>query len=497
MNKKTESRKTIFMTGATGNMGSSALKMLTAPEYSRFSLRLLVLPDKLSRRRIKPYLKHDNITIIWGDVTRYEDVLAGVTGADYVLHVGALIPPASDYKPDLAQKVNYHGTLNIIKAVKAQPNINDIRLVFIGTVAEVGSRLPPVHWARIGDPIMISRFDAYAESKVLAERAVIESGIPHWVSLRQTAMLHVNLFKHLDPILYHHPLNTHIEWVTAADSARILLRICERNDLPEHFWNRVYTIGGGADFRKTNAEFMEKGFKLMGIRNFHRVVNPNWFAAKNFHGCWFLDSDILNSILDYRRDTFNGFFREAERALSFRRRILRIFTRIMPSFIIKYVVMRPIALAPHGTLHSLKLHTAETINALWGSLSLWKKQPKQWKGLQIDRNPPACMVSHGYNEGKDTALLSLKDMSSAAAFRGGKCLSGSMKPGDISSPLLWECSSGHTFSASPRLILHAGHWCPYCDINSADYSALGERNSFLEQVITAGKIGSDPVPEFS
>ncbi len=484
MNK---SHKTIFMTGSTGNMGSEALRMLTTSETGNYKLRLLILPDKMSKQRIKPYLGMDNITIIRGDVTCYEDVLAGVTGADIVLHVGALIPPASEYKPDLARRINYGGTLNVINAVKAQPNAAAIRLVFIGTVAEAGSRLPPVHWERVGDPIMISQFDAYAESKVMAERAIIESGIPHWVSLRQTAMLHVNLFKHLDPIIYHHPLNTHMEWVTAADSARALVRICEKDDLPEKFWQHVYNIGGGENFRKTNAEFMERGFKLMGIRNFRKVVNPNWFATDNFHGCWFLDSDVLNSILDYRQDTFEGFFRDAEKSLTGKNRVLRFFTRLIPSGIIKFLVMRPIAAAPHGTLHALKTNAAEVINAFWGSFSQWLKQPKQWKDIIIDRDPPANTIFHGYNEEKESTLLDIEDMQKAAVFRGGECLSETMDQGNIAAFLKWKCSSGHSFSASPRLVLQTGHWCPSCDINSTDYTKLGNRNSFLNQVTAAGK----------
>ena len=487
MNKQHESAKTIFMTGSTGNMGSEALRMLTQAEHGLYNLRLLILPDVLSKKRIKPYLGMDNITIIWGDVTCYEDVLAGVTGSDYVLHVGALIPPASEYKPELARKVNYGGTLNVIKAVKAQPNIDEIRLVFIGTVAEAGSRLPPVHWERVGDPIMISRFDVYAESKVMAERAIIESGIPHWVSLRQTAMLHFNLFKHLDPIIYHHPLNTHMEWITAADSARTLVRICEKDDLPKNFWQQVYNIGGGEEFRKTNAEFMEKGFTLMGIRNFRRVVNPNWFATDNFHGCWFLDSDVLNAILDYRHDTYEGFFRDVEKSLTYKNRAVRFLTRMVPSWIIKYLIMRPIAAAPHGTLHSLKANAIEIIDAFWGSFALWLKQPKQWKSIKIDRDPQAKKIFHGYNEEKEIALLDIADMHNAAVFRGGVCLSEMMEQGNISAPLIWKCSSGHTFSATPRLILHTGHWCPYCDINSADYSELGNSNRFLDQVTAVGR----------
>jgi hypothetical protein len=37
-----------------------------------------------------------------------------------------------------------------------------------------------------------------------------------------------------------------------------------------------------------------------------------------------------------------------------------------------------------------------------------------------------------------------------------------MKKGDWSSQLEWQCAEGHTFKASPRLILLGGHWCPDC-----------------------------------
>jgi hypothetical protein len=42
-------------------------------------------------------------------------------------------------------KVNYGSTVNIIKAIKVQPSRDQIKLVYIGTIAETGDRMPPIH----------------------------------------------------------------------------------------------------------------------------------------------------------------------------------------------------------------------------------------------------------------------------------------------------------------------------------------------------------------
>ena len=64
-------------------------------------------------------------------------------------------------------------------------------------------------------------------------------------------------------------------------------------------------------------------------------------------------------------------------------------------------------------------------------------------------------------------------MQKAAAFRGGKCLSKDMVQGDWDTPLEWECAEGHTFTATPRLVLLGGHWCPEC----MPYPYAGEANA--------------------
>ena len=79
------SKKKVFITGATGNMGGAAFRELLR-RSDRFDIVLLA--------------RHSSVRIIWGDLTDYEAVLKGVTGADYVLHIGGMVSPAADMYPE-------------------------------------------------------------------------------------------------------------------------------------------------------------------------------------------------------------------------------------------------------------------------------------------------------------------------------------------------------------------------------------------------------------
>ena len=76
-----------------------------------------------------------------------------------------MVSPSADYYPTKTIQTNTTAAKNIVDAVKAQPNKDDIKVVYIGTVAQTGDRNAPIHWARTGDPIKISIYDHYAISK--------------------------------------------------------------------------------------------------------------------------------------------------------------------------------------------------------------------------------------------------------------------------------------------------------------------------------------------
>ena len=134
------SKKIIFLTGATGTMGEEGLKQILS-RSDRFNLRVLVRPSAKNKAFMSRYEHDAALEIVWGDLCCYDDILRCVTGADYVLHVGAFVSPEADKLPQRSLEVNLGSTMNIIRAIKAQPDPDAIKLVYIGTVAETGCRL--------------------------------------------------------------------------------------------------------------------------------------------------------------------------------------------------------------------------------------------------------------------------------------------------------------------------------------------------------------------
>ena len=290
-------KKTVFLTGATGSMGSAGLREL-CKNLDKYHLVLLVRPSAKNREMLQPYAELAAVKIVWGDLNNYEDIKACVQIADIVLHVAAFVSPEADYYPELAMQINYGSTCKIIKAIKECQTIKPIKLVYIGTIAQTGDRMPPIHWGRVGDPIKPSIHDYYAVSKVAAERAVIESGLKYWVSLRQTGIFAKHMCEIQDGIIFHNCLNNVLEYVSDDDSGVLLSHVCE--DLPEEFWGHIYNIGGGKATRLSAYQLYSTMFGMLGITKLENALEANWFATRNFHGQFYLDSDKLEDFLHFR-----------------------------------------------------------------------------------------------------------------------------------------------------------------------------------------------------
>lgn len=167
-------------------------------------------------------------------------------------------------------------------------------------------------------------------------------------------------------------------------------------------------------------------------------------------------------------------------------RIARCFPRT-----IKLAMWKMANSKEHGTQTWIKRNNQLRIAAYYGSAEAYRNIP-DWQHTDLrHNNAKPVILSHGYDETKPMGEFTIEDMQQAAAFRGGKCLSKTMTKGDWDTQLEWQCAEGHTFKASPRLILLGGHWCPedlpdpYADISDPRpwrYDEIARHNPFLAQL---------------
>lgn len=387
-------------------------------------------------------------------------------------------------------KNNLGSTKNIIQSIIEQGREQEVKFVYIGTVAETGDRMPPIHWGRVGDPIKPSMFDYYAVSKIAAERYVIESGLKYWVSLRQTGIIGKAMASIVDAIMFHNCLDNVLEYVSDRDSGRLMKNIClytATGELAENFWGHIYNIGGGESCRVSTYEMYRRLYGDIGFTNLDYVINPKWYATRNFHGHYYSDSDKLEEFLHFRSDSIEYFYDAYKENLGATVGISKVMCKIPGGQKLMGKIMNKVflkqALTEHGTVHFIRDNVEDHIDAYWGSRKAWDAIPDKLSDMKHFTDwDKEIVLDHGYDETKPESELSLQDIKGAAKFRGGECISDGMETGNWTNKLQFKCAFGHTFEASPRLVLEGGHWCPECERKSWNYGERAKRDPFFAQV---------------
>lgn len=482
-------KKTVFLTGACGGMGFQGLTRMLKDGDS-YNTLILVRDSEKNRKMLEPYVALGNLEIVWGDLNDYDTVYQCVEKSDLILHVAAFVSPAADYNPKKAMQVNYGSTKNLIAAIKEQKRENEVKFVYIGTVAETGDRMPPIHWGRVGDPIKPSMFDYYAVSKVASERYVIESELKYWVSLRQTGIIGPAMSKIRDAIMFHNCYDNVLEYVSDRDSG-VLLRNLSYQDATDTmdmaFWGHIYNIGGAEKCRVSTAEMFERLYGDIGIKDLSLILKPKMQATRNFHGHYYLDSDKLENFVHFQRDSMEYYYDCYIKDLGATAPMAKIMCKVPGGEKLMATVMgnmfNKLADGEHGTKHFIDCNMDDRIEAYWGSRKAWEALPESYNDFNhfFDWDKQ-IILDHGYDESKPESELTLDDMKKAAIFRGGECLSANMKKGDWSTQLEFTCAFGHKFKASPRLVLEGGHWCDECERKSWNYGQRAKVDPFFAQV---------------
>ncbi len=490
-------KETVLLTGASGSMGFETFKLLWE-KRDRYNIVLLLRPSKKNRKKFRKYeqmaVKSDKgglnsdtggLKIVWGDVLKREDVVEACRAIDWCLHPMALISPEADRNPEMADLVNARGTAYLVEAIEAE-NPDHIRLVYVGTVAEYGDRLPPVHVGRTGDPVIPSVYDHYAISKLKGELAVMQSRIKHRVSIRQTFIMIPDLLSLKDPIMFHQPINSFMENITARDSGRLLVSCLELSD-DSDFWGGYYNISGGPACRTTFLELLDGIYSMLGIR-YRKVMERRWFALKNFHMLFYEDSEKLNDYLHHwdGGQSLEGYYMEVWKKLPWYLKATAWYAKHIPPCrklveSITRAQLKKLAYHKDGTMGWIESNNKGKIKAFYGSLEAYRNIPGWDEAMpSLDHTQPFTRLDHGYDESKEK--LELKDLQQAALFRGGELVSNEWN-GKMNQPLSWICCQEHPFQMSPHAVLKGGHWCLECISPPWNHHLVVEKNRFAKQVL--------------
>jgi nucleoside-diphosphate-sugar epimerase len=492
----------VALFGASGTMGHQAFKELWT-RREEYDIVILVLPSEQKLGLFRKYeqaagvptiegsgvAEGDGLKIVWGDAANHADVEETDKGVEWVPVAMAYISPQADYHPEIARAVNTDAIVNIVKAIEAQPGGADrIKFIYTGTVAETGNRPEGIHVGRVGDPLKPSVFDFYAVTKIAGERAVLESEIKHWASLRMTFIMPTN-YKELltlqDPILFHMPIDAYLENLTDRDAGYGLVNCL---DIPDDsdFWRRVYNMGGGPEMRCRAFDYANKNYQVVGMSGVEACTERNWFALRNFHMQYYEDSHLLNEYLHYWRTSLDEYWQEIAKDLPFNLKVVAFLSRLLPFFRKRvekstYTVMKDMAENhKNGTAHWYQNRNDQRISAFYKDYETYESIPGWRMNMpDLDPNPEWRRLDHGYDESK--SRLELSDLQGAAEFRGGKYLSGEWD-GDMFATLDWKCAAMHEFQSKANTILKAGHWCPECIAPPWDFDRQAKSNPFFAQV---------------
>jgi UDP-glucose 4-epimerase len=312
----------VLLTGASGNVGAHVLNELLRQGHM---VRCFV-PEQERRagRRLMRQGKAGQVEVVVGDIRNSDDVAAAVVDQEVVIHLAAIIPPLSDYKPSFARAINVGGTRNLLAAMQAQAR--PPRLIYASSVALFGNTqmMPPPR--RVGDPL--APMDPYSRHKAECERLIAESGLT-WAILRLAAV--PRFHESFDPIrlraMFAIPLTDRIETIHPYDAALALVNAVVSPDV----WGKTLIIAGGPRCRMLVRDYYRGYFDAAGVG----LLPAENFATTSYHLDWY-DTDESQALLHYQRHSYEDFILQCRRNLKLVRWAMKLVRPVVRLAMLRY-----------------------------------------------------------------------------------------------------------------------------------------------------------------
>ena len=234
-------------------------------------------------------LNNHGVEVMKGDITDRNSVKKAVKGCDLVLHLAALLPPVSEIYRERTFAVNVDGTAHIVDAI-----VDDgarARMILTSTVATYGDTTadePPIRANHPQRPNTI-----YSETKVEAEKYVIDAKIPH-IILRVSAVVMPAL---MEPPKWPFLPEQRVEFINRADVVAALLASVEKEEAA----GKILNIAGGRSWQMLGKEFVAELYSILDI-----PAEDAEYPERPVYCDWY-DTDESQAILNYQRTPFPRF----------------------------------------------------------------------------------------------------------------------------------------------------------------------------------------------
>jgi len=279
----------LLITGGAGSIGRELALSFVTRGYSVVAFDIPVADFS--------ELEKNGIQAIRGDITDPESVSAALKDVDIVVHLAAMLPPASEGNREKTFAVNSLGTKNLVDAIAA--NGGRTRLIFSSTVASYGdttAEVPPVTSTTPQRPNSI-----YSESKVEAEGYVLAAGIPYTI-LRVSGVMLAAL---MDPPAWPFVAEQRVEFVYRADVVGALAAAVENSEAT----NKILIIAGGKSWQMFGKEFAARFLKVLDY-----PIEDVEYPEAPVYSDWY-DTEEAQRILNYQGTSFERYLEVLEEAI--------------------------------------------------------------------------------------------------------------------------------------------------------------------------------------
>jgi nucleoside-diphosphate-sugar epimerase len=298
----------ILITGAFGNIGKAVIDEAFRRHHE---IVVFEVENKKTQKAAEEYRK--KVKVLFGDIRNIDDVKAAIGQADAVIHLAAIIPPASKKHRDLTMDVNYGGTVNLITAIKEAHR--DIPFVFTSSASVMGPTQLQNRPVSRNDPLVVT--GNYEESKIKCETYLRENA-DNYLIFRLAGVLPsfsasslTGSFSLLEELFDMHP-DMRLEMVMAEDVASALVTGAEKLKAGSTPKNQAYILGGGKEngWQLRGREFLSRLFGVLSLS----VPDRKYFTndINTYHLDWY-DTTEAHREFEYQNHTFEGYLADVKK----------------------------------------------------------------------------------------------------------------------------------------------------------------------------------------